>query len=245
MERIIIDDKGTKWRTDWRSYAPGDLDALKQANYELSEAAALGLIGARLSSGLKNYGIVHLPDLLDPHKWWLNQPPTPEELLRSPNLGVVSLMDLGMLLTALRFEVSHFDYRNDHLFDGIADFSKKPELKALWQRRFDVTATMPAQRAPSGEKAVTNRVRAYLQDELKATALCWEVDGHKDTAVTSIQCWSIPAANGPRFVLVEIFGDKGFEVYPQILDNSLKGTTAAIRQLDAFEAAHWKGEGKA
>lgn len=76
------------------------------------------------------------------------------------------------------------------------------------------------------------RVRKFMVETLSASNLCWEIPGRKDTSVELTQCWAVPADRQTRLVIVEIYdGGKGFDVFPQILDNSLDGAEAAIADM--------------
>ena len=92
---------------------------------------------------------------------------------------------------------------------------------------------------------MSERVRNFMHERLGAETLGrhphlnWEIDGPENTSVDKIQCWSIAAGSGKgiRLVIVEIYdNESGFDVFPQVLDNTLDGTAHFIEHMDQFEA---------
>lgn len=82
------------------------------------------------------------------------------------------------------------------------------------------------------KEQLTGRARRFMLDRLGAMALCWERSGPRDTNVLCIQCWLL---RNHRLVLVEIFRDGGFEVFPQIMLGGSAETALAIQKLDQIE----------
>lgn len=82
-----------------------------------------------------------------------------------------------------------------------------------------------------------NRQRAerFVKDRLSARSLMWEQPGPPDTAVASLQCWSL---NGGRMAIVTIYrGGNGFDLYVNTLLQSLDDTVEVIRRLGEVEDA--------
>lgn len=81
-----------------------------------------------------------------------------------------------------------------------------------------------------------DRARSFMIDELNAITLAWEIPGPKDTSVQTIQCWNVPTEEGAtRLVIVEIYDDGGFDVFPQINVNTFSGTAKAVRMMETIE----------
>ena len=110
-----------------REYDRERLDQLRTAELSVSAAARLGLLSIRASNCLRNDGIETLAELAV-----VGRPPA--DLLRIPNFGQVSLLEIGLLLTALKLVAPSFDFRDDALLENT-------RMDGHWARRFEITGT--------------------------------------------------------------------------------------------------------
>ncbi|MAN79607.1 MAG: hypothetical protein CMF64_04360, partial [Magnetovibrio sp.] len=142
-----------------RNYDRERLDRLRAADGAVSEAARLGLLSVRAANCLKNDGIETLAEMVVAD-------PSPADLLRVPNFGPTSLLDIGLLLTALQLVVPSFDFRDDNLL-------KSTRMGGHWAERFELTGTERpepgAESEPDEPEAATLMVMARDLRALRET----------------------------------------------------------------------------
>lgn len=83
---------------------------------------------------------------------------------------------------------------------------------------------------------MTDKARNHMIERLGAQTLSWEIDGPPDTLVKTLQCWSVPAGQRTRLVIVEVYEDGGFDVFPQILTNRLDADHEVLTAMARVEA---------
>lgn len=77
--------------------------------------------------------------------------------------------------------------------------------------------------------------RVHMIERLGAETLCWEMPGPPDTVVAVIQCWAIPTDYGSRLVIIELFEEHGFMVFPQIMSAKVDFHRTIISAMEEAE----------
>ena len=91
-------------------------------------------------------------------------------------------------------------------------------------------------------KAANDFMRSLQISGVIGVRKLWSIGGPVDTAIKYIQAWQIRDGKTTRIVLVEVYQDSGFDVFPALNIVKTFNLSTALLELGEFESSY-EGEG--